>query len=287
MTGKNVATVAKRSQYPIDPDPASAALVDALVAFKNSDGSYDLRRNMTPAERRQLEARRNALVDNLGGCAAGAVIGDILEMLMGFGSGDFQTEETASAVAAQYAAVLASNPAWAVKRACGRWARGEVSAAEIGERSITRSRPPSAAQVKIVAEEIARVPRQELVRLNQTLKAGARPKPATDEERAAAMPRIRSMLDDVQKRHAEQALEETAARAKENAERDRRLQDWTRQKVRDEWVALGMDPPNPLFSVAMARSLGYEIMRVGERNMLLKPKPPEPPAKDWVRDGNT
>ena len=125
MTGKNVATVSKRSQYPIVPDPASDALVDALVGFKNADGSYDLRRAMTPDERRRIEARRNVVADNLASCRAGEIVGDILEMLMGFGGGDFQTEETASAVAAQYAAVLSTSPVWAVKRACGRWARGE------------------------------------------------------------------------------------------------------------------------------------------------------------------
>jgi hypothetical protein len=45
----------------------------------------------------------------------------------------------------------------------------------------------------------------------------------------------------------------------------------------DEWRALGVKPPEPLFSVAMARSLGYEIMN----GVLVRPEPPAPrPAKD-------
>lgn len=286
MTGKNVATVAKRSQYPIDPDPESAALVDALVAFKNSDGSYDLRRNMTPAERRQLEARRNALVDNLGGCKAGEIVGDILEMLMGFGSGDFQTEETASAVASQYAAVLASNPAWAVKRACGRWARGEVSAAEIGEKTLSRTRAPSAAQVKIIAEKIAQPYRAEALRIGQTLRAGQKPVPPTDEERVAALPRIQKMVENVAKSEAESDLAEQARAAELRASLDRKARERNEYWIRREYLDLGLTPPTPLRSLSTLKSLGYTVENVGGRNLLMRPESPAP-VRVEVRDMNT
>lgn len=280
MTGKNVATVSKRSQYPIEPNPETAALVDALVGFKNSDGTYELRRPITQAERRKLEARRNALVDNLGGCRHDDVIDDVIEMLMGFDGANFQSEESAHAIASQYSAVLSSFPAWAVKRACGRWARGEVAPAEVGEKTLSRRAGPSTAQLSITVENIVRASRQELARLNQTLKAAALPKPATDAERAAAAPKIRSMVDEVRARQAESDLEDAARRAAADAEQTRRTQDWTRRKMIDEWRALGVKPPEPLFSVAMARSLGFEIMN----GVLVRPREPGPKPD---RDMNT
>ena len=87
MPGKNVATVSKRSQYPIEADRETAKLVDGLIGFKNSDGTYELTRALTPAERRQIEARRNLLADNLAPCRPDDIFDDILEMLMGFGGG--------------------------------------------------------------------------------------------------------------------------------------------------------------------------------------------------------
>lgn len=274
MTGKNVATVSKRSQYPIEPDRETAKLVDGLIGFKHSNGTYELTRALTPAERRQIEARRNLLADNLAPCRPDDIFDDILEMLMGFGGADYQSEETASAIASQHAAVMATCPVWAVKRALGRWARGEVSAAEIGEKTLSRTRAPSAAQVHITAENVALLHRQELARLNATLKAAALPKPPTEAERQAALPKVRSMLEEVGKRQAENDLEDAARRAAADAEQTRRTQDWTRRKMIDEWRALGVKPPEPLFSVAMARSLGFEIMN----GVLVRPEPP--PAKD-------
>jgi hypothetical protein len=280
MTGKNVATVSKRSQYPIEPDRETAKLVDGLIGFKHSNGTYELTRALTPAERRQIEARRNLLADNLAPCRPDDIFDDILEMLMGFGGADYQSEETASAIASQHAAVMATCPVWAVKRALGRWARGEVSAAEIGEKTISRTRSPSAAQVKLVAEEIARPSRQELARLNQTLRAAAIQKPPTDEQRAAAAPRIKSMLDEVRAKQAESDLVEKARIAAADAEQARRAKEWARARMIAEWRALGVKPPEPLFSVSMARSLGYEILN----GVLLRPREPEPKPD---RDMNT
>ena len=277
MTGKNVATVSKRSQYPIEADAETARLVDALIGFKNSDGTYELTRSLTPAERRQIETRRNSLVDNLAGCRLDDVVDAIIELLMGFESANFQSEESAHSIASQYASVLSSFPAWAVKRACGRWARGDVSPAEVGEKTLSRRSAPSTAQLSITVENIVRHSRQELARLNGTLKAAALPKPPTEAERQAVLPKIRSMLEDVEKRQAESDLADAARRAAADAEQTRRTQAWTRQKMIDEWRALGVKPPEPLFSVAMARSLGYEIMN----GVLVRPEPPEPrPAKD-------
>jgi hypothetical protein len=280
MTGKNVATVSKRSQYPIEPDRETAKLVDGLIGFKHSNGTYELTRALTPAERRQIEARRNLLADNLAPCRPDDIFDDILEMLMGFGGADYQSEETASAIASQHAAVMATCPVWAVKRALGRWARGEVSAAEIGEKTISRTRSPSAAQVKLVAEELARPSRQELARLNQTLRAAAIQKPPTDEQRAAAAPRIKSMLDEVRAKQAESDLVEKARIAAADAEQARRAKEWARARMIAEWRALGVKPPEPLFSVSMARSLGYEILN----GVLLRPREPEPKPD---RDMNT
>lgn len=286
MPGKNVATVSKRSQYPIEADRETAKLVDGLIGFKNSDGTYELTRALTPAERRQIEARRNLLADNLAPCRPDDIFDDILEMLMGFGGADYQSEETASAIASQHAAVMATCPVWAVKRALGRWARGEVSAAEIGEKTISRTRSPSAAQVKLVAEELARPSRQELARLNQTLRAAAIQKPPTDEQRAAAAPRIKSMLDEVRAKQAESDLAEQARAAELRASLDRKTRERNEYWIRQEYLDLGLTPPTPLHSLSTLKSLGYTVENVGGRNILMRPESPAP-VRVEARDMNT
>lgn len=276
MTGKNVATVSKRSQYPIAADAEIAALVDALVGFKNRDGTYELRRAITAPERRQLEARRNNIVDNLGACNPDAVLDDIIEMLMGFDSANFQNEEAARMVASQYAHVLAPYPSWAVKRACGRWARGEVKPDEIGERSLSRRAAPSTAQVAIVAENIVRPHRQELVRLNQTLKAGSVPKPPTEDERKIAAPRIQSMFEEVAAKGAEADLAEQSRVAAVQAEVARKTRERNEYWIKREYLELGLTPPTPLHSLSTMLSLGYEVRNFGGKNVLLRPEPAPP-----------
>ena len=258
------------SLSPIPDDSATRLLVDSLVAFRHYDGRYELRRDLTHDERQALKARSSAITSHMKAARSDYIVECVMMLMMGWGSG--RSEADAQAVASQYASVLYGLPGWAIKRACNLWAIGHVTPDQIGAKSIDRSFPPSAAQVRLVAEDVVRPYMQEYARLMRTLAAMVVPRELTREERDASAARLEAIRDDLEQRNAAANLEADAA----DIDADFRRQQATRKAgqrtdalILAEYKARGLTPPEgQLLSLSSLLSLGWTI----EDGRLLRPK---------------
>ena len=288
MAGTSVAAVSKRSQYPIERSPETEVIVDAVVSFRRPDGSYELRRELDQTERRAIEARRNFVVDNVQGAKPAEIINHVLEMLIGFG-GAKQSEDDARLIATQYAVVLGGLPTWAIKRACMRWAMGQVTPEEIGEKTINRSFAPSAANVRVVAEAIVRPAYQEVARINKT-RAARMVTTATDEQRAEAAPRIQAGAEQVRRVMTEAQRLDRDRDALRQKEIDERALETSQRLIRREYEARGLVPIEKggmLVSLPMLLSLGWTIDHNGIREVLVEPAPVPKRKRQPAPDLNT
>lgn len=261
-----------RSLYPIDErDTTTEQVVSAVLSFRTSDGRYELSRHLTPDERRRLSARRNHLVDNLQAAKVSEYQADVIQMLIGFGGATTDAKEAAG-IAAQYATVLSGLPAWAVRRACQRWSMGQVTAEEIGAKTVSFTHRPSAANVRVVAEGIVRPFVQEVARCNKTLNSTVPVPEQTPEERAKTAARIRKLADEtiarIDRADAKEALAEQEARR----EADERAREAHEARLRGEYAARGLTPPGgQLVSLAMLLKMGWTIESDGKTNFLVRP----------------
>lgn len=285
------AVMAKRSQYPIERAPEIDAMVDAVVAFRSSEGVYTLRRELTSTERRAIIGRRNLVVDNLQAARAGDIYDDVLAMLVGFGSAR-QGEDDAKEVATQYVTMLGGMPAWAIRRACLRWGSGQVTADEIGERMINRAFAPSPAQVRVVAEKIARPFVQEVARINKTLSATT-DKTITPEQREESRPRIQAKLEEFHQIMAARALADIQPAAPPPPGAPPRLspQERTEQECLAEYRRRELTPVylgGKLVSIPLLISLGWRIENNGWRDILIQPgiEPTRHQPADYQGEGS-
>jgi hypothetical protein len=264
--------ITKASQYPLERNATTDMIIDTVVSFRAADGTYTLRHELAKEERRALEARRNTVVDKLQPGRPGEILPALLEMLIGFG-GAKQSVDEAKMIATQYAAVLSGLPTWAIKRACVRWAMGQVMPEEIDEKTINRSFPPSAAQVRVVAEAIVRPWMQEVARIKKTLIA--KPESTVAEDiRAEAGPRVQAKAEAV-KLSITDAIKADEARERErNQALTARSLETTDMLIRRQYEARGLTPyerNGTLVSLPMLLSMGWTIENNGIRDVLVAP----------------
>lgn len=242
-----------------------------MLAFRTSDGHYELRRPLDREERTRLTARRNLLVDNLQPARHAAEFrDDLLQMLMGFG-GKVEADD-AAAIAAQYSAMLGGLPAWAVRRACQRWGMGQVTPEEIGVKSINFAHRPSSAQVRQVALLIVQPFTQELARINKTINGTVQRPEQTPEERERTANAIRKMADETIARLDQKTAEEQLREAQARERMDRRARDEHEQHLRHEYASRGVEPPpGPLVSLPFLLRMGWTIESDGKSNFLARP----------------
>lgn len=258
---------------PIPEDPATRSLIDSIVGFRHSDGRYDLRRDLTTSERTQLKGRASTLTAHMKSASADYIVNCVLVMLIGFAGGRSSADD-AKAIASQYAAVLYGLPGWAIKRSCNLWANGHVTPEQIGAKKIDRSFAPSAAQVRMVAEEVIRPFMQEYARINKTLLAVVAPRELTREERDASADRLQAIADDLANRNLANKQAEEAA--KEGVKSDYLQIEGARKAARRdnamilaEYEARGIEPPpGNLVCLSTLIGLGWTI----EDGCLIKPK---------------
>lgn len=265
-----MASSSTRSLYPIQRNDGSDRLIDSVVSFRHDDGRYEIVRALTADERRQLVARRDGIAPHLATAKAAYIVDCVLEMMIGF-VGAKSSAEDAKAVAAQYAAVLHGLPPWAIKRACLRWAMGQVAPDEVGEKALNRSFAPSAAQVRIIAEAIVRPHLQELVRINRTLEAtvGVARSP---QDREVTRSRIAAMHEGYKQHVAAREATRLAHETARIAELAKEKMAANAELVRREYQALGLPVPTPLVSLTSMKAMGWTVEQINGENVLVAPK---------------
>lgn len=250
------------------------------------EGNFVLRRALSRHEREALARRKQTLTPWLEAGPRNKVARAVTNMLVGWSAaGKAMTMEEAAAVATQYTVALAGVPLWAVERACIRFAGGQVRAEELKRKSIDWSFPPSSADLRIVAVEIARPFGEELTRIRMTLNGRAgRPSTASLEERAAALARIDAWLAERRGGDKYATEAEMAARnARLFADEERRTEEALRA-----YDALGLRRPpitkgKPVVTPSILMSLGWTVEEVDGDRVLVTPAWLRTTAKDVLR----
>lgn len=271
MTTTAVVPSSTPTLSPIPEDSATKALIDSLVSFRHGDGKYELRRSLSAGERQSLKSRSSDLTAHMKAARADYIVDCVLAMLIGFG-GARASADDAKAIATQYASVLYGLPGWALKRSCNLWASGQVTPDMIGAKTIDRSFAPSAAQVRMVAEDVVRPFMQEYARINKTLMGVVAPHEMTPEERHAAADKLQEIADDFGARIAASELQQAERDAAAAARAMKRTDDL----ILAEYHARGIEPPpGNLVSLSTLLSIGWTI----EEGRLFKPKEKKPRGK--------
>lgn len=141
--------------YPLRYDRDVEITLRALLTDeRDGQGRRLLAARPDEIEYRRLDTRLRALNEHLAPAKKGDIAKEIGQLLIGFGGGK-SDETAAAAVLTQYTKVLAAMPIWAIKRACGRFERREVTAEEVGGKLDTAF-APSATQLYTVVEKSVR-----------------------------------------------------------------------------------------------------------------------------------
>lgn len=210
----NQLTNTSRDLFPVQPDTEATRLIWRLQTRERDErGKMVLRAPISTIDRQTIAKRRDALVPAVAPAPPVKIKAAVAQMLTGFGSSRESDDSAAAASVAQYVHILMGLPIHAIERACRRFAAGEVTADEVGAKRIERAFAPSTAQLRMVAERVARPYYDEHRCAEMLLKGVTERVPLTPEERERAGARIRSMHGEV-----------TAALAKSNLD-DARRQD--------------------------------------------------------------
>lgn len=165
--------------YPLLRNDSIRAITQAVLTFEpDEDGRAVLSRELTPDERAALQARQRELTEALTPARHSDIRAEISRMMAGFNKAI--TKEDAAAVTSQFIVVLAGLPIWAIQRACGKWSRGEISAAVM--EGVNRAFGPTTAQFYPTAEEIVAEWFEEASQVRRAL-SGFLPRIVSPEER--------------------------------------------------------------------------------------------------------
>lgn len=260
---------------PAEPADLRKLLDYVLTVQRDSGGRTLLRRALEAPERVSLREREKELLPWLVKPGHQDLKSIMLAMFVGFAQRS-ETEEESEVKALQYAYALSSIPAWAVKRACDRFATGQVTAEEVGEkRALARAYCPSTAHVALVARKFAEPLQRENVRIRAALAGIAPPPVQTDEEHAASAQRVEAMLADTRKHMAVKHLEEAEREARRREERAVETRKRDLEERRAEYLAAGLEPPpvknGIVTSLSMMLHMGWTIGEHSGRRMLIAP----------------
>jgi hypothetical protein len=252
--------------YPPKCADGTAALADAVVAFRPEAGPFELRRALSIEERTALRTRANLLERWL----APGLQRDIAESVEALLGGTPEAKE----VAAQWASALRDLPGWAVHRACLRFSQGRVKAAELGVDRLDVGFAPNTAQVHRVATAIAAEHVAELARLDAVLKGTVTP---AAPPRAPA-PGVTAAQAHIVDRDERAAMESDERIARQKAEAPAVESRMNAQRIA-EYERAGLKPPEPyaglVVSLPMMLKMGFTIEDVGGERVLVSPRKQE------------
>ena len=249
--------------YPVRPDEGTRRLVDELATTERDEAGRMLsRRPLTVIERQMLVTRIAELSKAVEPATNKELRDAVAQMLSGFPG---ESDPTAArAVVAQYVTVLKGLPAFAVRRACLKFARGEVSAEDVGMRRDPRGFAPATDLVRIVSEREARQMMDEHHVVGMLyLSAPMRPEPSP-EERARVVEKFADLLWTL-KRTAE-SEDERRRREDSIKNRDGLISETGAKLLIDEYRRVGLEPifrddgKTPV-SLDTLRRLGWRVER--------------------------
>ena len=191
------------------------------------------------AEREMINRRLGMITPHLVPADRRKIKEQVVQMMSGFGSASGD-DDGAMATIAQFVKIMEGLPLFAIQRACMRWAAGDVKPDEVHEQSLRRGFPPSTAQLRIVAENIARPHRDEAATAHALLNAKKAPDPKDKSEDAKA--RVRAMHTDA-RRSLDGYTEAERQIAREEAERaEQRRIERGNTAIIEKYRAAGLDP---------------------------------------------
>jgi hypothetical protein len=263
--------------YP-EPDPDVRALLDAVAESERDEkGNYILRRDITIPERQILSRRLTALALFVEGGRPSKIGEAVSRMLSGFGSARADVED-AKAITVQYASVLRGLPLWAVERACMKFSTGQVDPADIGAKRIDRAFAPSSAQLRLLADKLARPIYIEASRIGMTLRGNYRPPTMTPEQVAASIPKIKKMQEAFHRGMAAGNVKEAAEKVVLEDRARRESEDRSRKFILAEYSRAGVAPvyadaaKTMLLGLSILLQRGYTIEDVDGEQTLVAPE---------------
>jgi hypothetical protein len=238
--------------HAIAPDPAIAQLLSLLLTDERDlQGARILREQPSIDERQMLRERLLKLQASLHPGRSDQIAAVVGQLMLGFGTSRTMGENDALATAAQYVAVLAPLPLWAIREGCMRFARGGVSKSECP--GWNASFPPSAPQLYRLAQSLVSPFYKEMSEIDAVLNGVVIPGP-TEAERAQRAKELGELAESIRAR----AKEEDAQMAKQFAE----LSETMRAKAKPDQgtafqatKAAGLKPLGPSVTSALAKAL--------------------------------
>lgn len=268
-------TSTRAELYPIPEDPEVRRLI-----FRKSRKEFDERGKMliaaplTADERAMIHKRMRVVAEGVTPAADRMLKNAVLELLSGMASTE-REDVSAAVTVTQFVTVLRGLPYFAVKRACDRFASGMVTAEEIGGERVSRTFRPSTAQLRIVAENIARPYWDEASVGHLLLNAEVeRPMVKSAESRQRAADFRRSFSEQVAAAEIEERNQ--TARDMEYLEAHKFNRD--RDALIEGYRARGLEPvfADPLkvhvTSIEMLLHNGWSIEEVEGRPTLMRPR---------------
>lgn len=255
---------------------------ESLIGFIRSISTetvsgIELKRGLATVERRSLTARRDRLMTWSTPTPSKGKIKALVANCFNALGGTSATEEEALATVELYITALEGKPQWAIERACMRFINGEVTGDEIGIRGkYDLRRPPTTAALRIITEKLVGPVAAELMLIRKVL-AASPPKPQpTAEEKAKADAAITAW-------RAQQGIKAAAeandtARAERRASTAKKVDDLHRERIRREYIAAGLEPPEPRAdkltpSLQLMLEMGWSIIDVpGGKRSLVAPE---------------
>lgn len=268
---RNLAVRTSAELYPPKCDEAITRLADEIVAFRPAGGGpVELRRALSADERGALTTRANVIDRWLEPGRQSDIATSVSQMMLGFGGRNASVEDTME-IATQWAHALRDLPGWAVARACLRFGRGEVRAAELGIERLDVGFSPSTAQVHRIAKVIAADAENERARLGAVLK-GVVPTSAPAKPMHVDRPGMNAI-----DAHVLDAKEAAELRDDERFDKQKReapeIERKANQARADEYRRAGLEPPEAqhglIVSLSLKLSMGWRIEEDGRGNRVL------------------
>jgi hypothetical protein len=239
------------------------------MAFRAVGGVQKKLLEMTPAERTSLQGRGKQIAPWIKRASPNEIKDIVSRCFMGLG-GEKVAPAQAEMMMAQYVTTLDGLPAWAIERACLRFARGEVKASDVGAKHIEIGMRPSSAHLRVVAFAISESIDREAMALSRALRAQPpKRRKETEEERAAGLAKTAAWIEQ------SSGPKEKPVPAVGYAVRVReQLKARAREKILQEYEAAGLFVPEGeiVTSLPMLLEMGWTIVQTPTgRNALAKP----------------